>query len=144
MTTDSKWPAALLIVIGLLVLRGALGLFSMAALFHYVLRGQYPVFGIFYLYLSETLLFIIIGLWLFRRSEAARIAAIALCAFAMVWSSYGFLSRQFHQVNTAKNAAFFSLYLAMDFFTIAYLSRPSVKALFARVPPTPDPLSPRV
>lgn len=131
----SRWPVWLVVVISLCVLRGVVGLWNLSTLFPYLLRGQYPVFGMFYVYLLETLLFLIFGLWLLRRSPRARVATIGLCAFAIVWSSYGFLSRQFHQVNTMTNAAYFFVYLAVDFLTIAYLSRPAVKSLFAPAAP---------
>jgi hypothetical protein len=114
----------------------------MATLFPYLLRGQYPAFGLFYVYLFEALLFVGFGIWLLRRSQRARVSTIGLCVFAILWSSYGFLSRQFHQVNTATNAAYFFVYLAIDFLTIAYLSRPAVKALFdasAQVAPAVPP-----
>jgi multidrug transporter EmrE-like cation transporter len=115
----------------------------MSTLFRYILRGQYPVFGIFYVYLIETLLFLIFGLWLLRRSEHARVATIGLCLFAIVWSSYGFLSLQFHKINTPVNLAYFVVYLAMDFLIIAILSRPSIKSLFSedqQMVPTVPPL----
>jgi hypothetical protein len=144
MTTSSRWPAPLVAVIALCVLRGAIGLWNMSALFRYLVRGQYPVFGMFYVYLAETLLFIVFGLWLLRRSPSARLATLILCLFAIVWSSYGFLSRQFHQINTLTNAAYFFVYLAVDFLTIAYLSRPSVKALFEGSQPTPAAIPPQV
>jgi hypothetical protein len=120
----------LVLVIGLCLLRGFFGLWNMSVLFRYVERGQYPSSGIFYVYLAESLLFIGFGFWLLRRSHAARIASIGLCIFAVIWSSYGFLSRQFHGVNTMTNAAYFFAFLAIDFLTIAYLSRPAVKSLF--------------
>ncbi len=132
---NSRWPSLLLVVIALCVLRGLVGLWNMSKLLPYLLRGQYPIFGTFYVYLVESLLFIIFGLWLVRHSPRARVATIGLCAFAIVWSSYGFLSRQFHQVNTTTTAAYFFVYLAFDFLTIAYLSRPEVKSLFAPAGP---------
>lgn len=132
---NSRWPLPLVVVISLCILRGVLGLWNMSKLFPYLLRGQYPLFGMFYVYLIETLLFLFFGFWLLRRSPRARVATIGLCAFAIVWSSYGFLSRQFHQVNTMTTAAYFFVYLAIDFLTIAYLSRPEVKSLFAPAAP---------
>lgn len=126
----SRWPLLLVVVISLCILRGVVGLWNMSKLFPYLLRGQYPLFGTFYVYLVETLLFLAFGFWLLRRSPRARVATIGLCAFAVVWSSYSFLSRQFHQVNTMTNAAYFSVYLAVDFLTIAYLSSSTAKSLF--------------
>ena len=130
----SRWPFLLVVVIGLCILRGVAGLWNMSKLFPYLLRGQYPLFGMFYVYLIETLLFLFFGFWLLRRSQRARVATIGLCAFAVVWSSYSFLSRQFHQINTMTNAAYFFVYLAVDFLTIAYLSRPAAKLLFEANP----------
>lgn len=144
MTMTSRWPLPLVLVIGLCLLRGFVGLWNMSVLFRYLLRGEYPALGMFYAYMGETLLFIIFGFWLLRRSQNARLATIGLCLFAIVWSGYGFLSRQFHQLNTMTNAAYFFVYLALDFLTIAYLSRPAVKSLFDATPQADAANSPQV
>ena len=142
MTDKSHWPSALVVVIALCLLRGLIGLWNMSALFRYMMRGQYPLFGMFYVYLAETLLFIIFGLWLLWRSPAARWATIFLCGFAIFWSSYGFLSLQFHKTATSTNVAYFVVYLAVDFVTIVFLSHPAIKAAFEVQPAASSSLPP--
>jgi hypothetical protein len=105
----AKWPTALLVVIALCLLRGLVGLWHISTLFRHFLQGRYPAFGMFCVYFTETLLFLICGLWLLRRSPAARLATISLCGFGIFGSSYSFLSQQFHRMITTTTMVYFRL-----------------------------------
>jgi hypothetical protein len=140
----AKWPTALVVVIALCLLRGLVGLWHIATLFRYFLQGRYPAFGMFYVYLTETVLFLIFGLWLLRRSPAARLATISLCGFGIFWSSYSFLSQHFHRMITTTTMVYFFVYLASDLVTIACLSLPSIKTVLEVEPRTSATLPPAV
>jgi hypothetical protein len=72
------------------LLRGLLGLYGAVRLFAF-LPSHHAIWPhVLFAIIVEGLIWIVLGVGILRRSNVARLATVTWCAFAIVWSTYGF------------------------------------------------------
>jgi hypothetical protein len=129
---SKKWVCGLIAVIVCCFVHGSIGLWSVARLVPYLSRAGASFLGLFALFLLEAIIWILLGILLWKRLAFARIATMMWCGGLLIWIGWRYIVASMHQ-----ELAHWNLYLVVfgivtDLAIIAFLSRPEAARLFRK------------
>ena len=137
--TSAKLPSPLILVIVSCFGRALWGLASVVPLMGYIISGRLSSPWFVYVLAMESILWVVIGIGLWRLMPPARIAAVALAAIAVVLGGRGLVLMMMSRVSSPTSYAMVAGFLLVDSFVIWFLSQASVKSLFASTSAAPVP-----
>lgn len=129
-TTSSKMPALLKLLIAICLVRAVWGIAEVVPLMRYLLSGRLSSPWFIYVLLVESLLWFIVGIALWKLKAWARTAAIVLAGIAVLLGGRGLIVMMMNRVSPPSSYALVIAFLLVDFFVIWYLSLPAIKPLF--------------
>jgi len=115
-TTSSKIPPLLKLLIVICFVRAAWGVADVVPLMRYVLSGRLSSPWFIYVLLTESLLWFIVAVGLWRRKALARTAAIVLAGIAVLLGGRGLIVMMMKRVSPPSSYALVIAFLLVDFF----------------------------
>jgi len=139
--TKRTLPALLKLVIVTCFLRAAWDLVEVVPLMGYVFSGRISSPWFIYFLIFEAIAWVIIATAMWKLHAWSRLAAMAFAGLLLIMGGRGLILMMMHRSTNAENYALVVTFLLVDFFVIAYLAQPGIKALFDPRPAQPVAIS---